>query len=76
MSEYNVFVEPDGVTLFDRPQAVGIDHPNADELLQRDVRNLVGYFQRKHPGQVGEVDVESVARAIADGSFRSVTGTE
>jgi RIO kinase 2 len=76
MSEYNVFVEPDGVTLFDWPQAVGIDHPNAEDLLQRDVRNLVGYFQRKHPGQIGEVDVESVARAIADGSFRSVTGTE
>jgi RIO kinase 2 len=71
MSEYNVFVSPDGVTLFDWPQSVSVDHENADELLERDVTNVVGYFQRKHPHEVGEIDVESVARAVADGSFES-----
>jgi RIO kinase 2 len=72
MSEYNVFVAPDGVTLFDWPQAVDTDHANAAELLERDVSNLVGYFRRKHPRHVPEIDARSVARAVADGSFESV----
>jgi RIO kinase 2 len=73
MSEYNVFVNSEGITIFDWPQAVPTDHENADELLERDVRNVVGYFRRKHPRLVDEdFDVAAVARAIADGSFQSV----
>jgi RIO kinase 2 len=72
MSEYNVFVSSEGVTLFDWPQSVAVDHENADELLERDVTNAVSYFQRKHPHEIGDVDVESVARAVSEGSFQSV----
>jgi len=49
MSEYNVFVSSEGVTVFDWPQAVPTDHENARELLERDVTNVVGYFRRKVP---------------------------
>jgi len=74
MSEYNVFVDEDGVTLFDWPQSVPVDHPNARELLARDVDNLLSHFERKHPGTVGGmgVDRDAVVRAIRDGSFTSV----
>ncbi|WP_227355362.1 serine/threonine-protein kinase RIO2 [Haladaptatus salinisoli] len=72
MSEYNVFVNSEGVTVFDWPQAVPTDHQNAAEFLERDVRNVVSYFRRKYPRLVGDVDVPSVARAIADGRFESV----
>jgi RIO kinase 2 len=72
MSEYNVFVNSEGVTVFDWPQAVPTDHQNAAEFLERDVRNVVSYFRRKYPRLVGEVDVPSVAQAIADGRFGSV----
>jgi len=47
MSEYNVFVNGEGITIFDWPQATPTDHENADELLERDVENVVGYFRRK-----------------------------
>ncbi|WP_117592729.1 serine/threonine-protein kinase RIO2 [Haloprofundus halophilus] len=73
MSEYNVSVSEDGITIFDWPQAVDTDHDNAAEFLERDVRNLVGYFERKYPQSMPEsVDIDSVARAIADGSFETV----
>ncbi|WP_246986698.1 serine/threonine-protein kinase RIO2 [Halorientalis marina] len=72
MSEYNVFVADDGVTVFDWPQAVPTDHENADELLTRDIENLLGYFKRKYPNDVGEVDTDAVADAIVAGEFDSV----
>jgi RIO kinase 2 len=72
MSEYNVFVAPDGVTVFDWPQAVPTDHANSTDLLERDVENTVGYFQRKYPGQVGDCDVTGLANTLADDSFDGV----
>ncbi|AFZ73648.1 serine/threonine-protein kinase RIO2 [Natronobacterium gregoryi] len=73
MSEYNVFVGEDGVTIFDWPQAVPTDHENASEFLRRDLRNLIGYFRRKYPQIVpDEIDEESVAAAIEGGAFETV----
>ncbi|MCD2198601.1 serine/threonine protein phosphatase [Halobacterium sp. KA-4] len=73
ISEYNVFVSEDGVTLFDWPQATPSDHENARELLARDVGNIVGYFQQKYPSDVPDVDESAIADAVASGSFGSVT---
>ena len=72
VSEYNVFVSEDGVTLFDWPQAVATDHENAEEFLERDVANVAGYLKRKHPNAAPEIDAESVADRIRDGAFESV----
>jgi len=72
VSEYNVFVASDGVTLFDWPQAVPTDHENARELLARDVANIVGYVRRKHPGRLGAVDTDALAGAVAGDAFASV----
>ncbi len=73
MSEYNVAVHEDGITIFGWPQAVATDHENARELLERDVSNVVRYFQRKYPGEAPDsVDDAAVAAAIATGEFDSV----
>jgi len=73
MSEYNVFVSEAGVSVFDWPQAVPTDHENAQERLERDVENVVGYFQRKYPAETPEaVDTRGLARALRDGAFESV----
>lgn len=72
MSEYNVAVGEQGVMLFDWPQAVSTDHENADEFLERDVENLLGYFQRKHPGQIGEPDVPTIVASLREQTFESV----
>lgn len=48
LSEFNVIIQPDWhVLIIDWPQYVGKEHPNADELLERDVRNVVHFFKRK-----------------------------
>lgn len=73
MSEYNVFVDEDGVTVFDWPQAVATDHENATELLERDVENLLGWFRRKYPSDVpGAPTARGVAARITSGEFESV----
>ncbi|PSP32880.1 serine/threonine protein phosphatase [Halobacteriales archaeon QH_10_67_22] len=67
MSEYNVFVTDAGVVVFDWPQAVTADHENADELLARDVENVVGYFQRKYPALTDGLDTTELAECVAAG---------
>ena len=72
MSEYNVFVNSEGVTVFDWPQAVATDHENARDLLVRDIENTVGYFARKYPNHVDGLDTDGLADRIVDGRFETV----
>jgi RIO kinase 2 len=76
MSQYNVFVSEEGITVFDWPQAVPVDHENAEEFLARDVRNLFGYFERKYPGQVPEIDESKLVSGVREGSFKRVSALE
>ena len=48
LSEYNVIVREDGVTLIDWPQYVTKSSKLAEQLLERDVNNLLTYFERKY----------------------------
>ncbi|ALG81441.1 serine/threonine-protein kinase RIO2 [Halanaeroarchaeum sulfurireducens] len=73
ISEYNVFVNEDGIILFDWPQAVPTDHENAQEFLRRDVENIVEYFDRKYPSESPDAVPDEIARAIEDGEFVSVS---
>ena len=73
MSEHNVAVAESGITIFDWPQAVPVDHENAREFLERDVTNLLRYFARKYPHEVSrDVDADAVAAAIVDGFFETI----
>ncbi|AKB75399.1 Serine/threonine protein kinase [Methanosarcina lacustris Z-7289] len=48
LSEYNIFVSEDGVQLIDWPQYITPAHPQADEILERDVSNVLVHFNRKY----------------------------
>ena len=72
MSEYNVFVSSEGVTVFDWPQAVPTDHENSEELLKRDVENLLGYFERKYPNETPDLGCRALAGALAADEFEGV----
>ncbi len=48
LSEYNIFVSPDGVLIIDWPGYVTTRHPQADFLLERDVKNTLSFFNRKY----------------------------
>lgn len=53
LSEYNVILQPSGhVLIIDWPQYVTRDHPNAEQLLKRDVQNMLRFFKHKHPLKV------------------------
>jgi len=73
ISEYNVFVSEDGITLFDWPQSVPTDHENARPFLERDVENIVNYFARKYPAETPDADTDAVANAVAENEFESVS---
>lgn len=48
LSEYNVILQPNGhILIIDWPQYVKRDHPNAEFLLERDLKNVLGFFERK-----------------------------
>jgi len=72
LSEHNVAVAASGVTIFDWPQSVPTDHANAAELLDRDVSNLIGFFDRKYPAVVPDVDTAAVVDAVGRSEFESV----
>jgi len=49
LSEYNIILKPSmHVLIIDWPQYVAADHPNAQELLMRDVENVLTYFSRRY----------------------------
>lgn len=48
LSEYNIILNPDGhVLIIDWPQYVKTDHSTANELLNRDLKNVLTFFSRK-----------------------------
>lgn len=48
LSPYNVLIVDEEVKIIDWPQAVNKGHPEAQELLRRDLTNVVNHFQRKY----------------------------
>ncbi|MBN2734617.1 MAG: serine/threonine protein phosphatase [Methanomicrobiaceae archaeon] len=48
LSEFNVMVDGKDVWIIDWPQWIDPSHPNAAEILKRDIDNIVNYFSRKY----------------------------
>lgn len=46
LSEYNVMIWKNNPVIFDMSQSVNLEHPNAMQLLKRDIENLNRYFKR------------------------------
>jgi RIO kinase 2 len=54
LSEYNIIIKPNlHILIIDWPQYVRREHPNAQELLKRDIQNILQYFERKQGLNVG-----------------------
>lgn len=48
LSEYNILLDTEGeIKIIDWPQHVTVEHPNAKELLKRDITNIIACFQQK-----------------------------
>ena len=48
LSEFNIIVTEAGPRIIDWPQAVERTHPHAQELLERDLSNILRFFARKY----------------------------
>ena len=48
LSEFNILYDGANIWLIDWPQAVEVSHKNAENLLKRDVYNVVSFFKRRH----------------------------
>ncbi len=49
LSPYNIIMQPNThVLIIDWPQNVPTTHPNAKELLERDIQNVLKFFKRKY----------------------------
>lgn len=49
LSPYNIILQPNyNILIIDWPQNVSISHPNSKELLERDLHNVLTFFQRKY----------------------------
>ncbi|KPV64177.1 MAG: RIO-type serine/threonine-protein kinase Rio2 [Candidatus Bathyarchaeota archaeon BA1] len=65
LSEYNIVLKPDGhILIIDWPQFVRQDHSNADQLLERDIKNVVGYFRRKFGSRTKLKDALAYVKGI------------
>jgi len=48
LSEYNIILKPDGhILIIDWPQYVRVEHANAEDLLLRDLKNVLSFFSRR-----------------------------
>jgi RIO kinase 2 len=71
LSEYNVILKPDmHILIIDWPQYVAAKHPNAQQLLKRDIENIINFFKRKH--LLAEADTTK-ALAYVEGQTRKPT---
>ncbi len=65
LSEYNVVVWEGELCVIDVGQAVTVHHPNVDEFLERDCRNVANFFARQGVDVTGE-ELEAWLREHAD----------
>ncbi len=66
LSEYNVMLW-DGPVLIDMSQAVVLDHPHSEMFFERDLRNILSYFERF---DVPYLDLDETIAAIRGGAYK------
>lgn len=65
LSGFNILIKPDKhILIIDWPQYVSIRHPNAETLLERDVKNIITLFKRKFNF---EANLEETLRYVKGG---------
>ena len=64
LSEFNVLYE-DGPVIIDMGQSVTLDHPMARKFLERDIKNIARYFQKKY-GIGSEEEIRAKLKSDAE----------
>lgn len=64
LSEFNVMITEDGLRIIDWPQAVGLDHASSQELLERDLTNILRFFTRRYKIELPLEEALSRVKAV------------
>ncbi|MFX1541004.1 MAG: RIO1 family regulatory kinase/ATPase, partial [Promethearchaeota archaeon] len=64
--EYNVMLWKEPV-LIDISQAVVLDHPHSEMFFERDIRNILAYFEHF---DIQQLDLDETITAIRRGDFK------
>jgi RIO kinase 2 len=48
LSEFNIMIERGRCVIIDWPQWMEAGHPNAQQVVQRDIENILAFFKRKY----------------------------
>ena len=74
LSEYNILMAPDGPVIIDLPQAVdAAANAHARTMLERDIRNLAGYFGQFAPELLGTAYEREIWQLYENGELRPDT---
>lgn len=61
LNEYNTIIDNENkVWIIDWPQAVARDHPNARFFIERDIKNISRYFERKYNIKYDQVGLNQI----------------
>ena len=74
LSEYNILIDGKKTVFIDLAQAVVLEHPMAQELFERDVKNMAAWFKRKglpFDWQLVHNQILSRSRRLAAGREKS-----
>ena len=70
LSQFNILVSPEGIWIIDFPQAIDLNElesdeelKRAEEILRRDLINLLNYFRKTYGLKVDERVVEEITRS-------------
>ncbi len=66
LSEYNVMLW-EGPVLIDMSQAVVLDHPHSEMFFERDLRNIISYFERF---DIPSLELDETIAAIHGGAYK------
>lgn len=66
VSEYNILFDGDLPWIIDWPQYVSTSHPNARELLARDIKKSVVFFRKKFKVEIDETSAEGYVTGKSD----------
>ncbi|MGP3667530.1 MAG: RIO1 family regulatory kinase/ATPase domain-containing protein [Candidatus Bathyarchaeota archaeon] len=72
LSEYNILLDEEekNIQIIDWPQHVTTNHPNAQQILEKDLKNILRFFRRKFDLQIPFKDVLNFV--ISDKSVKKV----
>ncbi len=69
LSEFNIMVADDGLKIIDWPQAVDLEHAGSQELLERDLTNVLRFFSRRY--KIDMLLEDAMSRVKAEGKSGS-----